>query len=404
MLPSLAALKIEYGVAAIGVHHASDGINGNNINDAALADLSRPILKNRPGKYANDVARQIWGVTWHEVDKELKALRLKIAEEILVLMFPGRLQNDNLTRTIDERNISKFVAVVKAKLPRRATSVAPPPQKKYRKKRPSLVIPRDDTTDEEEYTPPPPPDRMTTPPPDRMTTLPPDLLKIIMTEVVFTEDPCSGLEDLCVLNKALALLCRKGQLYATVNANFGWAGTAEETAINIFKRNCKRRWAEFYALPTKLRRGYAIVSDFQKRLFLRYHAVSTFLSDAEDRFAEEASNDMYGPVNEGDYEKAGYTSDMSYEVRLGRVLLEPLEEQYDKIKRHWLSKGIDVSDDRLFFRDDEEFTGDLFENTYKDIVREYLSVAKLDKNSFNIVLDNFVTQLLVVPDSDEDDD
>lgn len=395
-----AALKIGGRDAATGAH-PSYGM----ASDAELADLSRPILKDRPTNYANDVARKIWGGTWYEEDKYR---RKQIAEEVLVLVFPGRRQNDGVTRVIDASNIAKFVAVVNAKLqrPAAAAAPAPPPAKKHRKNKPRAPIPRDDTTDEEEDPPPSPP--------DRFTELPPEIVTLLLTVVVVKDEPCTRLEELCSVHPQIASLCNSGQLYESVNKYLGWTGIG--SAKDIFKQNCKRQ----FLLPTFIgklpvgtmgvRKGraiykdvYLIGTDFQKRIFLSKYAVTRFLDNEVEIFYDVAAQCGYGDVEDGDWEAAGITMEMSDGIVVGRELLEPLEESWNKITAFWRSKGID--DDDVVILAAPDVNDDDLKELYEEVFYDYGSQGddELNKDGFNRVLERFVTAALTEkPDEDED--
>jgi hypothetical protein len=419
----LAALKIGGGDAPIGAP-PSNGV----VYDLALENLSGPILNDRPNKYANDVARTIWGRTWHDKDKDR---RKQIAEEVLRLVFPNRRSDYGVARVINASNIAQFVAAVNAELQRAAAAAAPPPglpppppyadppppglppAKKHRKKKPRAPISREET-DEEEDPPPPPPDADPPPPPPDAdlltTTLSPDLLTLLLTSVVLSDDPCTRLQELCVVNQDFKELCSNGQLYESVNKNLGWTGVG--SAKDIFEQNCSR---QFYGLPDFIGRIeglgldlYQIASDFQKRLFLRHYAVARFLNEAVEQFHDAAAQGAYGDVEEGDWEASGITVEMSNAVRLGRELMESLKDQWDKVTAYWRSQGIDNNDDaiRIWVRADQD--DEDLERKYEETVKGYYQVTlnqPLDKNGLNLALDDFVAAVLAeAPDDDEDDD
>ena len=408
MLPSLSRLSLRHD-AAIGAP-ASDGM----LSDAALEDASRPILKGRPPKYANDVARQIWGANWFENDKQR---RLAIAERVLKRLFPERLPNDGVVRAIDGGKIKEFVSAIKAELgllplpPPNA--VAPPPPKKKPKQR--LAIPKDDTTDDEEDAPPPIPPPADPPPP--VTALSQDLLAKVLSQVVLSEDPCSRLEELCRVNQEFADVCKNGQLYALVNAGLKWDG--EGLPKQIFKQNCRNLR---YAMPIATRRmvrvgsrtfganlpEYVFANDFQKRLFLRYFAASKFLQHAEDNFNDVAGQGYYGDVTDGDWEAAGIKIEMSNEYRLGLAVQEPLEKLVNQILDHWRSQNFDATNVVLSIRQGQPYDdGDEIEEKYGEIINEYRTEEmtnndKTNKTEFNLVLDRFVTEMLKEENEEEE--
>ena len=404
MLPSLINLTI----GAIGAP-ASDGM----VSDAVLMDTSRPILKNRPNKYANDVARKLWGSSWFENDKNR---RLEIAEKILKRLFSGRKPNDGVVRVIDRDNIQEFFNATKAEVenPPPPPGAVAPPAKKRAKPRPRSVIPNDDTSDE---------DNEPHTPPLQVSDLPQDLLAMVLSKVALSGDPCSRLKELCRVDRRFAELCKNGQVYETVNAALGWKG--EGSAKEIFQLHCRRRKEEEekFALPIATGRQvrvrwehgryvpeYIFANDVQRRLFLRFDAAQSWLDLAIELFYDTAGQGAYGDVVEGDWEGAGITMEMSREIRLGRAVLPPLKELVDAIRAHWKSNGIDHTEIALLLRRDQlqQEYEDALEENYDDIVGEYRShmTDNDDQNivDFNLVLDRFVEAMMVVEDEGEEDE
>ena len=403
MLPPLENLSL-LRVSAPEI--AVDG--GVAIGAPSDEDLQMFKLLDRPAHYVNDVARLMWGRDWW---RENKDFRKEVAKHVLVFVFPDFRNGDRLHREITPLNRNKFVDAVKRKLGYETT---------------------------EEDTPPPPPqskkNRINTTPnnPNTMiNTLSPELLEAIFSEVVRSgADPCSALGRLCVSNREFAKMCRENNLYAVINVALGWKNGGE-SARDIFKNNCiasrllirfglststtNDPWTEVYGLPIKRiiegrRRKsaeYIIVSDLQKRLFLRYYAVSRFFDEALETFFDQVGLGVYGEVGvDGAWEEAGITEDASDEVRIGRRLHEPLKEQYTNITEYWKSKGIlDLSDVPLLVLEDQSYDDykELFDDKYQDIVREYRTTDdtdEVDAVELNLVLDNFVAEMLAESDDD----
>ena len=362
------------------------------------------ILFQRPNKYANDVARKIWGGNALQ-DTNNKKERLKIAEDILLKVFPDRRTDKLAEHTIDETNMAEFVAAIKATLQRQAAQT---PSKKEKKNKSRRTMARDDTTDEEE-------DDAPRPPADRLTKLPPNILAKILNKVFTSEDACSKLEALCASHTQLASLCKSGELYEVLNKSFGWTG--DGSAIDIFKHNCRE---QLYGLPTHigkvpiadggvrrprfvLKDAYMIASDLQKRLFVRHYAAKRYVSDAMDRFYNVVDQGVYGEtfIN-GDWETAGITLENSDAFVLGREVLAPLEEQWDKIAAYWLSKGIDEGEVVLLVRANQKEHE--LEEKYEEIIHEdeiFQSDVEPPKAVLNRFLDEYVNAVLT---SEEDDD
>lgn len=404
MLPPLENLSL-LRVSAPEI--AVDG--GVAIGAPSDEDLQMFKLLDRPAHYVNDVARLMWGRDWWRDNKDF---RKEVAKNVLVVVFPDFRNGDRLHRVITSLNRKEFVNAVKRKLGYETTEedTPPPPITPQSKKNRTNTTPNNPNT--------------------MINTLSPELLEAIFSEVVRSgADPCSALGRLCASNREFAKMCRENNLYAVINVALGWKNGGE-SARDIFKNNCiasrllirfglststtNDPWTEVYGLPKRIIEGrrrqsaeYIIVSDLQKRFFLRYYAVSRFLDEALEAFSNAVGQGVYGEVGvDGAWEEEDITEDASDEVRVGRILHEPLEEQYTKITDYWTSKGIlDLSDVPLLVLEDQSYDDykELFDEKYQDIVKEYRTPHNDDEVNaveLNLLLDNFVAEMLAESDDD----
>jgi hypothetical protein len=200
MLPSLATLNLSNGTQAPQLPVGVGWKSGTTPKDTWKVG---GLLKGRCNKYANDIARRLWGHDWHQQSKKE---RLAFATTILEDIYPSYKTNPGATVDMEQ-----FVTCVEKNLGIATTTAQ-----------------NDSSSDEDECLAARNRKRATGPPQPSylITDFPTELLERLMADVVLMSlDPCKSIEDICRISEAFSSVCKNGGIYDLLNTSLGWYGS-----------------------------------------------------------------------------------------------------------------------------------------------------------------------------------
>jgi len=207
MLPSLAALSLApvNGTRAaqlpVGAPWKSGTTDQNTWTRGGM-------FLNRPSKYANDIARRLWGNKWHEEGREE---RLALAKRILEKIHPRYATNRSEPVVLSKEDMERFVVIAMQELGITTT-----------------VVQNDSSSEEDVPLSKRQPKRATTAPQPSLLQpgLPTEFLEIMIADAVLMSlDPCQRITEICASSRTFSVLCdNDAGVYDLLNKRLGWYG------------------------------------------------------------------------------------------------------------------------------------------------------------------------------------